>query len=203
MSKFDFKKDMKPLYNPPKGKFTIVDVPPLNFIMGDGDGNPGNNPRFQGLTEAMYGLAYTIKFKCKALGKDFVVAPMQGLWWADDMKAFSQGRKDDWSWTLMMAMPEWVNSEMIEESRQEIAQKKDLPALPDLRFENYHEGLSVHTMYLGAYADEGSTIAAMHQFAEEQGYALRGKHHEIYIGDPRRNTPEKLKTIIRQPIQKA
>lgn len=170
--------------------------------MGDGAGNPNKNPRFQVLTEAMYGLAYTIKFRCKALGKDFVVAPQQGLWWADEMDAFSQRRKDDWLWTLMMAMPEWVTVEMVEEACQEVARKKDLAALPDLRFEIYHEGLSVQIMYLGAYADEGPTIAAMHQFAEEQGYALRGKHHEIYIGDPRRTAPEKLKTIIRQPIQK-
>jgi hypothetical protein len=202
-TKFDFKKDMRQFFNPPKGKFTIVDVPPMQFIMGDGDGNPNNNPRFIALTEATYGLAYTIKFKCKAMEKDFVVAPLEGLWWSENMDAFILERKDDWIWTLMMALPDWVTPEMFEESRDEVAKKKDLPALPDLRLETYHEGLSVQIMYLGAYADEGPTIAAMHQFAEEQGYALRGKHHEIYIGDPRRNPPEKLKTVIRQPIEKA
>lgn len=202
MSKFDFKKEMKHLYKPLKGKFTIVDVPPINFIMGDGIGNPNNNEQFQRITKAMYGLAYTIKFKCKAFDKDFVVAPPEGLWWTENMDEFSLERKDEWLWTLMMAIPEWVTAEMVEESRQEVAAKKDLPALPDLRFETYHEGLSVQIMYLGAYADEGPTIAAMHQFVQEQGYALRGKHHEIYLGDPRRTAPEKLKTVIRQPIRK-
>ena len=203
MSKFDIKKEMAHLYNPPKGEFTIVEVPPIQFIMGDGAGNPNNNEQFQQITEAMYGLAYTIKFKCKALGQDFVVAPSEGLWWAEDMASFSLERKEDWLWTLLMAMPDWVTAEMFAESSQEVARKKDLPALSQLRFESYHEGLAVQTMYLGAYADEGPTIAAMHHFAEAQGYVLRGKHHEIYLGDPRRTAPEKLKTIIRQPIQKA
>ncbi len=203
MSKFDFKKEMKQIYNPPKGKFTILDVPPINFVMGDGSGNPNNSEQFQRITEALYGLAYTIKFKCKELDNDFVVPPLQGLWWANEMDAFSTARKDDWFWTLMMAMPDWVTAEMMEDSRRDVARKKDLPALGELRFENLYEGLSVQIMYLGAYADEGPTISAMHQFAEEQGYGLRGKHHEIYIGDPRRNVPEKLKTIIRQPIQKS
>jgi len=203
MSKFDIKKEMAQFYNPPKGKFTLVDVPSIQFIMGDGAGNPTNNEQFQQISEAMYGLAYNVKFKCKALEKDFVVAPLQGLWWADQMDSFSLGHRDDWLWTLLMAMPEWVTSEMVEESRKEVAGKKDLPALPHLRFESYHEGLSVQTLYLGAYADEGPTIAAMHEFVNAQGYDLRGKHHEIYLGDPRRTAPEKLKTVIRQPIQKA
>jgi hypothetical protein len=203
MSKFDFKKEMGDLYNPPKGKFTIVEVPPINFIMGDGIGNPNNNAQFQQITEAIYGLAYTVKFKCKTLGQDFVVAPPEALWWADDMESFSLERKGDWLWTLLMAMPDWATVEMVEESRQEVACKKDLPALSQLRFERYHEGLSVQTLYLGAYADEGPTITTMHQFAADQGYNLHGKHHEIYLGDPRRTAPEKLKTIIRQPIRKA
>ncbi len=200
-SKYDIKKEMKHLYTPPKGKFTVVDVPPMNFLMGDGAGNPNTSPQFQTVTEALYGLAYTVKFKCKALEKDFVVAPTEGLWWMEDMEAFSLERKDDWLWTLMMAMPEWVTSEMVADARSEVAQKKDLPALSDLRFEPYHEGLAVQIMYLGAYADEGPVIAAMHDFIEQQGYALTGKHHEIYLSDPRRTAPEKLKTVIRQPVR--
>jgi hypothetical protein len=201
MSKFDFKKEMKALYNPPKGKFTLVEVPEMNFLMGDGTGDPNDNPQFQAITEALYGLAYTIKFKSKAQGEDFVVPPLQGLWWMEDMEEFSLERKDDWLWTLMIAMPEWITSAIVDESRQEVAKKKDLPALPRLRFESYHEGLSMQTLYLGAYADEGPTIAAMHAFTAEEGYLPNGKHHEIYLGDPRRTAPEKLKTVIRQPIR--
>jgi len=201
MSKFDFKKEMKALYKPPKGKFTLVEVPEMNFLMGDGAGDPNDNPQFQAITEALYGLAYTVKFKSKAQGADFVVPPLQGLWWMENMEEFSQERKDEWLWTLMIAMPEWITPEMVAESRHEVAKKKNLPALPQVRFESYDEGLSVQTLYLGAYADEGPTIAAMHAFIAEEGYIPNGKHHEIYIGDPRRTAPEKLKTVIRQPIR--
>ena len=202
MSKIDFKKKLKHLYNPPKSKFTIVDVPAMNFLMIDGHGDPNNNPAFQEISEALYGMAYTIKFALKSQGADYVVPPLEGLWWMENMEEFSLEAKDQWLWTLMIMQPEWATPEVVEEARVTLARKKNPPALPQLRFETYHEGLSVQIMYVGPYADEGPTIARMHAFIEAEGYEPNGKHHEIYLSDPRRTAPEKLKTVIRQPIRK-
>jgi hypothetical protein len=203
MSKYDYKKELKHLYLPAKGKFALVDVPPMNFLMVDGEGNPNNSQLFQEACEALYGMAYTIKFALKPQGIEFTVPPLEGLWWAKNMDAFSLALKDEWLWTVMIMQPEWVTPEIVEKARAELARKKNPVALPRLRFESLNEGLSVQIMYFGAYADEGPTIAAMHQFAEGQGYTLRGKHHEIYLGNPNRTAPEKLKTVIRQPVERA
>ena len=204
MSKIDLKKELAYLYNPSKKEFTIVDVPPMQFLMIDGHGDPNISLDYREVLSALYALAYTLKFASKkALDKDFTVMALEGLWWVENMEEFSLNDKSAWSWTMMMMQPEWITAEMVEEARVEAARKKDLPALSRLRFETYHEGLSVQIMYLGAYADEGPTIARMHAFIAEQGYAPNGRHHEIYLGDPRRTAPEKLKTVIRQPIRKA
>jgi hypothetical protein len=201
MSKVDFKRELKHLYNPPK-KFTIVDVPRMSFLMGDGRGDPNTSPDFQTITDALYGLAYTVKFVVKSQ-RDFVVPPLEGLWWMENMTAFSLEAKDEWLWTLMIMQPDWVTADVVEEALEEVGRKKDLPALPDLRFEPYDEGLAVQIMYVGPYADEGPTIARMHEFIADEGYEMAGKHHEIYLGDLRRTAPEKLKTVIRQPVRKA
>jgi hypothetical protein len=202
MSHTDWKKDLKHLYFPPQGKFTFADVPPLNFLMVDGHGDPNTAPEYADAVQALYGLAYTIKFALKAQGVEFSVAPLEGLWWMPDMAQFSDKDKGAWDWTMMILQPDAVTEAVVEAARAEAQKKKGLPALVKARLESYHEGLAVQTLYLGAYADEGPTIAAMHRFAVEQGYALSGKHHEIYMGDPRRSAPEKLKTVIRQPIRK-
>ena len=199
----DWKKDLKHLYNPPKGKFTVVDVPPLTFLMLDGHGDPNTAPEYVEAVQALYGMAYTIKFALKAQGVDFPVGPLEGLWWVSDMTRFTMADKSEWDWTMMILQPDAVTEAVVEAARAEATRKKGSPALERVRFEAFHEGPSVQTLYLGAYADEGPTIAAMHRFAEEQGYALRGKHHEIYLGDPRRSAPDKLKTIIRQPVQRS
>lgn len=201
MAKVDFKKELKHLYNPPK-KITLVDVPLMNFLMGDGRGDPNTSPDFQAITEALYGLAYTVKFAVKSEGQDFVVPPLEGLWWMEDMTAFSPEAKDEWLWTLMIMQPQWVTAEAVEAAREEAGRKKDLPALADLRFEPYHEGRAAQIMYVGRYADEGPTIQRMHEFIAAEGYAPAGKHHEIYLSDPRRTAPEKFKTVIRQPVRK-
>jgi hypothetical protein len=202
VAKFDIKKELKHLYRPSKAKFSIVDVPEMNFLMVDGHGDPNTSPVYQAALEALYGVAYTIKFMLKKNPEtdDFVVPPLEGLWWIKDMSQFTLADKDTWSWTMMIVQPEWVTPDIVEEARAETGRKKELPALPGLRFEPYHEGLSVQILYIGTYDEESPTIARMHAFAEEQGYALRGKHHEIYLSDPRRTAPEKLKTVIRQPI---
>lgn len=202
MTARDFKKELKHLYQPAAKEFSVVDVPPLRFLMVDGNGNPNTSPDYVAALEALYSMAYTIKFALKPLGVEFVVGPSEGLWWMDDMREFSAATKDRWKWTMMILQPEEVTQEVFEQAKVQAAKKKDLPALPRLRLETYAEGLSVQILYFGAYSDEGPTIARMHAFIHEQGYELRGKHHEIYLGDPRRTSPEKLKTIIRQPIRR-
>jgi hypothetical protein len=202
MPALDLKKELAFLYNPPAKRFTVVEVPAMNFLMIDGHGDPNTSPDYQAALETLYGMAYGIKFALKPQGIEYVVPPPEGLWWMEDMTQFSQATKDRWDWTMMIMQPDPVTPEIVEQVRAEVARKKPLPALPKLRFERYHEGLSVQIMYLGAYADEGPTIAAMHEFIHAEGYEPNGKHHEIYLGDPRRTAPQKLKTVIRQPVRK-
>jgi hypothetical protein len=203
MAKVDFKKELKHLYNPSRKAFSIVDVPSMSFVMIDGHGDPNTAQEYQEAVEALYAVAYGLKFMVKReQGIDYGVLPLEGLWWVDDMAQFSAEAKEDWDWTMMIMQPEWVTAELVERARADVARKKKPPALHKLRFEPYHEGLAVQILYIGPYDQEASTIARMHAFAEDEGYALRGKHHEIYLSDPRRTAPDRLKTVIRQPIQK-
>ena len=200
-AKIDFKKELKHLYNPSKKDFSIVDVPPMNFLMNDGHGDPNDNPAYQEAMDALYAMAFTIKFALKTQGVEYVVPPLEGLWWMENMAEFSLERKDEWDWTMMVMQPEWVTAEQFEEARAEVVRKKNPPALSKMRFETYYEGLSVQIMYIGPFADEGPTIGRMHGFIEAEGYSPNGKHHEIYLSDPRRTAPERLRTVIRQPIR--
>jgi hypothetical protein len=151
---------------------------------------------------ALYTMAYTLKFGLKSQGIEFTVAPSEGLWWTQGT-TLDTTNKSGWNWTLMIMVPDAVIAEHFQQARSEAQRKKGLVALEHVRLETYHEGPSVQAMYVGAYADEGPTITAMHQFIAEQGYVMNGKHHEIYLGDPRRAAPDKLKTVIRQPVKKA
>ncbi len=204
MSKIDLKRELKALYKPPKSRFTVVDVPEMNYLMIDGHGDPNTSQEYQAAVEALYSVAYAVKFALKddPETEDYVVPPLEGLWWVEEMTEFSIEEKGAWDWTMMILQPEWVTAEVVERARVEAARKKELPALDKLRFAPYDEGLAAQILYVGPYADEGPTIAALHDFIREQGGELRGKHHEIYLGDPRRTAPEKLKTVIRQPFQK-
>jgi hypothetical protein len=202
MAKVDFKKELKHLYNPSRKAFSIVDVPSMNFVMIDGHGDPNTAQEYQEAVEALYAVAYGLKFMVKkAQGIDYGVLPLEGLWWVDNMAEFSMEAKEDWDWTMMIMQPEWLTAEAVERARADVARKKNPPALPKLRFEPYHEGLAVQILYVGPYDEEGPTIARLHAYAEDQAYALRGKHHEIYLSDPRRTAPDRLKTVIRQPIR--
>ncbi len=202
----DLRKQLKHLYQPSSKKFSVVDVPPMNFLMIDGAGNPNTSQDFQAALEALYGLSYTLKFGLK-LGKygkkkyDYPVMALEGLWWMDDMREFSPDRKDDWKWTAMIMQPDFITSDVVELARADLIEKKNPVAAARIRFESYHEGLSTQIMYIGPFADEGPTIQRLHRFIAESGHQLRGKHHEIYISDLRRTAPEKLKTVIRQPMQ--
>ena len=202
MTKTDLRKELNALYAPSAKDFALVDVPELNFLMVDGRGDPNTAPAFQEATEALYSVAYTAKFALKKNGgEDFAVMPLEGLWWTEDMRLFSAEKKDDWFWTLMIAQPAQVTSALIQEAIKELAKKKNPPALAKVRFANYHEGTAVQILHIGPYATEGPVIARMHTFIAENGYEPAGKHHEIYLGDPRRTAPEKLKTIVRQPVR--
>ncbi len=207
MKKTDFKKELKDYYSGVSAKeFSIVDVPPLKFLMIDGQGYPGTSQEYQDALQTLYPLSYTLKFMGKKKGKDYVVMPLEGLWWADNMSVFSteffEKNKDAWKWTSMIMQPDFITQEMVDKVVEEVKEKKDPPALSKARFETFTEGLSAQILYFGSYSEEGPTIERMHKNIKDQGYELRGKHHEIYLSDPRRTKPERLKTIIRQPIEK-
>ena len=204
MSKIDFKKELKHLYQAPKKDFQVVEVPEMNFFKVDGQGTPGVVPAYTAALEALYAMSYKTKFLSKNLGKDYVVPPLEGLWWADDMASFTSARdKSQWRWTMMIMTPDWITEDMIRQAREETQKKKDLPALELLRWEPYQEGLSAQILHLGSYDDEGPVLARLHhEWMPDQGYTFNGLHHEIYLSDPRRVEPHKLKTILRQPIRK-
>ncbi|MDM8520896.1 GyrI-like domain-containing protein [Anaerolineales bacterium HSG6] len=203
MSKTDFKKYLKHLYRPSAKQFEVVDVPAMNFLMIDGHGNPNTAQSYQEAVEALYAVAYKLKFMSKKeLSNDYVVPPLEGLWWAQDMDLFITGKKDDWDWTMMIMQPEWITAEMFEEGSVLVKKAKNPPALPKMTLQSYHEGLSIQIMHIGSYDDEAPTLAKLHnEFMPENNYAESGKHHEIYLSDPRRVKPEKLKTILRQPVK--
>lgn len=203
MMKIDFKKDLKQLYSPTAKQCVLIDVPAMNFLMIDGVGDPNVSPAFAAATEALYSVAYTLKFmgKKREQAIDYVVAPLEGLWWTADMAEFSIEHKDNWQWTLMIMQPEFITDRLVDIAKAAAAKKKTLPALPELRFETYAEGMAAQIMHVGPFATEGPTIAKLHHFIAENGYILHGKHHEIYLSDPRRAAPEKMKTVIRQPVR--
>ena len=205
MSKIDFKKEYRDLYAPPK-KFVTVDVPDFQYLMVTGHGDPNTAQEYKDAVEALYALAYKLKFSSKkTLGKDYVVPPLEGLWWAEDMQTFTTARdKSQWDWTMMILTPEWINSEMFQDALTLVKKAKNPAALDKVRLERYHEGLSVQIMHIGSYDDEGPTLMRLHQeYLPLNGWVENGKHHEIYLSDPRRVAPEKLKTILRQPVRAA
>jgi hypothetical protein len=203
MPKVDFKKELKHLYQPSAKEVSVVDVPPMNFLMVDGQGDPNTSLEYQEAMAALYTMSYQLKFTIKARNPDldYTVPPLEGLWWAEDMEDFPGEDKDAWLWTAMIMAPDQVTPALFHEALEEVQKKKDLPGLPRLRLERYREGLSVQILHLGLWAEEAPTIERLHAFAREQGYRLRGKHHEIYLSDPRRTAPDKIKTVIRQPVE--
>jgi hypothetical protein len=172
-------------------------------LMIDGQGDPNISKDFQEGAEALFSLSYTLKFMIKKgeRGIDYAVMPLEGLWWTDNMAEFNVENKDAWKWTLMIMQPEYITPEYVKTAIEAVKKKKDLPALPNVRFEVYREGQAAQIMYIGPYSEEGATIEKIHAAIRERGSELRGKHHEIYLGDPRRTAPEKLRTIIRQPFE--
>ena len=204
MEKLDLKKTLKFLYDA-KPEPRMVEVPPLQFLMVDGAGDPNTSVEYAEAVQALYSLGYTLKFKAKKeLAIDYPVMALEGLWWADDMHDFSTARKADWKWTMMLSTPDFVSPELVEAARAEAGRKKPSASLARLRFATFSEGLAGQVMHIGPYAAEAPTIQRLHAFIHGQGYSFDGleqKHHEIYLSDPRRSAPEKMKTIIRQAVK--
>lgn len=202
MEKIDYAKQLKQLYAPSAKKVDIVEVPQMNFLMVDGEGDPNTAKSFGDAIEALYPLAYTLKFMVKngPLALDYGVLPLEALWWSDDLSAFSTGNKDAWKWTVMIMQPEFITRETVQEATEAVAKKKKPVSLPLVRFESFKEGKSAQILYIGPFSEEGPTIEKVHSFIEDNGSQRAGKHHEIYLTDPRRIAPEKWKTIVRQPM---
>jgi hypothetical protein len=202
MAKTDFKKTLKHLYAPSSKGFAIVDVPEMQFLLIDGEGAP-ESETYATAMAWLYGVAYPVKFASKGqLDEDYTVMPLEALWWADDFTAFTQGDRDSWKWTAMIMQPDWITGEMFDAGLAKASEKLgDPPA--GLRMERFAEGLSVQIMHIGPYSAEAPTIARLHQeFIPENGLTENGHHHEIYLSDPRRTAPEKLKTVLRQPVRR-
>jgi hypothetical protein len=213
MKKLDLRKDLKYLYQPSSKKIELVKVPKFKFVMVDGKiekgQNPGTSPAFAEAMQALYGISYTLKFSSKLDKKnpiDYPVMALEGLWWIED-GTFDISKPGNWHWTLMIIQPNHITESMFESALHKVVEKKgDSPALAKVRFDSFEEGLCVQTMHIGPYATEPVTVERMHAFLQENGYrdrvGLGGKHHEIYIGDPRKADPSKLKTVLRHPVEK-
>ena len=202
MKKIDYKKELKTLYRPSSKTFGIVEVPRMNFLMIDGMGDPNTSQAYQDAIEALFSVSYTLKFMVKKGESriDYGVMPLESLWWADDMAAFPGGDKGTWKWTAMMMQPEPITTDAVSEAIEQVSGKKGLSALTRIRFEAFTEGTAAQIMYLGPFSDEGPTVEKLHQFIASQGLKRSGLHHEIYLSDFRRTAPERLKTVIRQPV---
>jgi hypothetical protein len=207
MKNLDLKKEMKQHYAPLTKEVVVVDVPAMHYLMVDGEGNPNTSPDYRQAVQALYPLAYNVRAICKAAGQSFTVMPLEGLWWFKSQPiadfVMTEADKDRFLWTMMILMPDFVTDEMVMQARQSVAAKQDVPVLLDsVRFAVYAGGEAVQIMHIGPYADEGPNIKKLHDHIAEQGWALSGKHHEIYLSDPRRAAPEKMRTVIRQPFSR-
>jgi hypothetical protein len=201
MQTYDIKKERRDLYAPKRVDFEIVDVPEMGFLMVDGHGDPNTSAAFRSAVEALYTVSYAVRAVAKARwGSVHTVAPLEGLWSAKDWAVFRARDKAAWDWTMMIAQPDWITREIVDEALT-AAQKKGLPALSLLRFERYAEGRSAQILHVGSYDDEGPTLERLHaEYLPAHGLLPRGRHHEIYLSDFRKTEPAKLRTILRQPV---
>jgi hypothetical protein len=205
MSDIDFKKQFNELYSARQNKVQIVQVPALNYLAIDGQGDPQSGDSFQASMEALYGVAYAVRSNLKKAPDpvEYIVPPLEGLWWMTDGSRFSVEDRDTWSWTLMIPQPDMVTSDMFEEARVQVQKKKKkLTTVQEIRFDLHEEGLSAQILHAGPYDQEGPTLSALHRYIALNGYHPDGKHHEVYLNDPRRSAPDKLRTILRQPVKK-
>lgn len=205
MGKYDVKVAHKALYAPSAAEFAIVEVPPMCYLAVDGHGDPNTSPQYAEAIEALYGVAYALKFASKAAdGRDFAVGPLEGLWRADDMTAFVTGDKGSWDWTLMINQPDWITGDEVAPAIAKVRMRKPLDSLERVRMRSLTEGTSVQILHIGPFADEAPTLHRLHhEFLPDHGLTFNGDHHEIYLNDARRTEPARLKTILRQPVRPA
>jgi len=200
--KVDFKRELD-CYRAKRDRPQVIDVPELRYLMIDGHGDP-NTPVYVDAVSALYPVAYALKFASgRDLDRDYVVMPLEGLWWADDMATFTAARdKSRWDWTLMIMIPDWTTPDMVSAAIEQVGGRADPPTrLGDLRIEDVTEGRCVQALHVGPYDEEAELLRRMHEeFIPGQGLTMVGKHHEIYLSDPRRVAPDKLRTILRQPV---
>lgn len=203
MSKIDFKTEYKSMYSAPVKDFVLIDVPPLSYLMFDGHGDPNTAPAYVQAIEALYSLSYTLKFMSKrAFDRDYVVGPLEGLWWSADMNDFTTRQKDKWSWTMMILQPDWITAGHLQAAKAEVLMKKGQPGIETARLAVLHEGRCAQILHVGPYDAEGPVLARLHKdWLPAHGLAEAGHHHEIYLSDPRKVEPAKLKTILRQPVK--
>jgi len=205
VGKVDFKKTLSKLYSAPIGRFAAVDVPALQFFKIDGNGDPNREPAYAQVVEWLYSVSYAMKFASKSgSGRDYVVPPLEGLWWADDPADFVNRRKHRWKWTMMIMVPDFASRPLYDDAITKTQGKRGEPPPETLRLESLEEGRSLQTLHVGSYDDEGPILARLHnEVMPAEGLTFAGPHHEIYLSDPRKTAPEKLKTILRQPIRRA
>jgi len=202
MKKIDLKGELKYLYSPSAKEVQTVEVPQFNFIMIDGKGDP-NAGEFADAISALYSLSFSLKFTIKKkTAVDYPVMALEALW-GDASGVFDASDRKEWNWTAMIMQPEFVDSKLYRSAAEEVRKKKDLKSLGKARLEEFHEGLSAQIMHIGPYSAEAPTIERLHQYIKESGGKPRGRHHEIYLGDPRRAAPSKLRTILRQPFERS
>lgn len=200
MRKVDLKKELKHLYQPSAKEVVGVDVPAMQFLMIDGEGDPNTAPAYARAVEALFAVSYTAKFMLKkGQAVDYAVMPLEGLWWADDLSAFVANDRAKWRWTMMIMQPDFVPRAVIDAAMAEVEKKKKLPAVKELRLETFAEGRCAQILHIGPFTEEGPTIEQVHAYIDART-GRRGRHHEIYLSDIRRAEPAKWKTIIRQPM---
>jgi hypothetical protein len=203
MPKIDLKKENKEFYYPSSKEVSAVELPEMKFLMIDGQGDPNTSKEYQDAMETIFPVSYKTKFTSKnEKSQDYVVMPLEGLWWADNMEYFSMDDKSSWKWTVMIRKPDFITQSVINKAIKELQSKNGLPSISKLRFETFQEGSTSQIIHIGPYGEaEGPAVQKIHEFIENEGYKISGKHHEIYLSDIRRTKPEKLKTVIRQPFE--
>lgn len=202
--KVDHKREI-PSYTARRNVFSIIEVPPLQYLMIDGHGDPNAAGPYQDAIETIYPVAYALKFFSKReLERDYTVMPLEALWWAEDMASFTDARdKSRWSWTLLNLVPEWITTEHLDAARARVEASGGAPSLGALRLATLDEGLCVQTLHVGSYDDEAPTLDALHnEFIPTNGLRMTGLHHEVYLSDARRTAPDRLRTILRQPVER-